>query len=466
MSKLDLKYRPRRFSEVLGNAGIRRLLLARSRDGTLGDQSMMFGGPKGCGKTTMARIVARAMLCRDLADGEPCGSCHMCLSILNDSCQSVEEMDAASQGTVDRIRAMVSESDYGTVDGSDHRVYIIDEAQRLSKAAQDALLKAVEGRFFIVILCTTEPQNIKGPIRDRMEEYPVYPPEVGELTARLSDVCASESIQFEPEALELVVRMNKRTPRSCLLSLSALHSLGPISASSVREYFRFDSYVFVDRVLSSLDSDPVSAFESLDGLSSKESPTWIRDAIVFAVASGLRSDVGARSTYPTDLHFFPVRGRAWLSLAHDLGRIDRPSIADIEAALLTDSSAFVARSSVDALAPPTPVARAAAPPAARAAAPPAAPPSPPTMASDLPVSKSDLSSSVSVPSNPDKELEIEGVTFSSRENLTSLDSKVFPSSVEQPEDRGSVSVELDESRVPITEKEFVSGFLGKFRGIQ
>lgn len=479
MSKLDLKYRPRKFSEVLGNAGVRRLLLARSRSGTLGDQSMMFGGPKGCGKTTMARIVARAMLCVDLDDGEPCGSCHVCSSVLEDSCPSVEEMDAASQGTVDRIRSMVSDSDYGTIDGSDRRVYIIDEAQRLSKAAQDALLKAVEGRFFIVILCTTEPQNIKGPIRDRMEEYPVYPPDADELAARLSDVCTEESIQFEPDALDLVVKMNGRTPRSCLLSVSALGSLGPITSSSVREYFRFNSYVFVDRVLSLLDSDPALAFDSLDSLSSMEGPTWIRDAIVFAIASGLRVDVGARSAYPVDLHFFSVRGRSWLSLAHDLGRIDRPSMADIEASLMSvpvgaiiPSSVFPVPSNASTLVLPSPPAPSKAPASVL--------PSPPAKTS-VPV-RSETNGSVTVasvsdngpgaasPSDKDrvvnKELEIEGVTYSSRESLTTLDNKISASSsVDKTEDRESTPVGLDGSRVPITEKEFVSSFLGKFRRI-
>ncbi|KKK64818.1 hypothetical protein LCGC14_2980350, partial [marine sediment metagenome] len=70
-SALDLKYRPRKFSEVLGNEGVKKLLLIRSRGGTLADQSMMFGGPKGCGKTTLARLVARSIMCSDLEDGEP-----------------------------------------------------------------------------------------------------------------------------------------------------------------------------------------------------------------------------------------------------------------------------------------------------------------------------------------------------------------------------------------------------------
>lgn len=473
MSKLDLKYRPRKLSEVLGNSGVKRLLLTRSREGSLSDQSMMFGGPKGCGKTTMARIVARAMFCSDLDDGEPCGECEICTTILADACPSVEEMDAASQGTVDKIRAMVAESDYGTIDGSDNMVYIIDEAQRLSKAAQDALLKAVEGRFFTVILCTTEPQNIKGPIRNRVEEYPVHPPSEEDLVSHLTTICGKESIQFEPAGIELIVKMNGRTPRSCLLSLSSISATGPISDSLVREYFRFDSYSLVDRVLCLLDQDPVSAFSSLDDLSSRESPTWIRDAMVLAVSSGLRTDVGARPTYPIQSNFFPIRGRKWLQLAQDLGRLDRPSIADIESSLLNDPSAqgFIAppvvKSSPEATvivsAPPAPSAPAVPPATAPAATPATAPAA--VVATTSPAAVP-ISSPAQKPAGlSKKEIEIDGVTYSSEENLTTLDKKILSVEPENlPVDRESVSVGLDDSRAPITEKEFVSGVLTRLKG--
>ena len=95
----DLKYRPRKFKDVLGNDGVKQLLIARIRQGTLGDQSMMLGGPKGCGKTTLARLIARSLLCSSITDGEPCGECPACVSILDETHPDVEELDAASQGT-------------------------------------------------------------------------------------------------------------------------------------------------------------------------------------------------------------------------------------------------------------------------------------------------------------------------------------------------------------------------------
>lgn len=467
MAKLDLKYRPSHFSQVLGNEGVRKLLLKRSVDGTLGDQSMMFGGPKGCGKTSMARIVARALLCESLAAGEPCGACPTCMAVMDDACDAVEELDAASQGTVDRVRSMVQEADYGTIGGGDRHVYIIDEAQRLSKAAQDALLKAVESRLFIVILCTTEPQNIKGPIRDRVEEYPIYPPSLEDLVGYLERVCKLESIRADREALTVIAEMTGRTPRSCLLAIDSVSVLGSVTVDAVQTHFRFNSYAAVGSVLQDLDSDPVRAFSALDALSRQESPTWIRDSIVLAISSGLRSHIGAKATYPVKTEFFPIRGRGWVDLALDLSRIDRPSMADIEATLLSGIPASnfpqqpVAppRTPAPAL-PPPPV---QSPPLAevepRIPEPKPAPAAEPRPPDPKPVQAAELT-----PPRPSKEVTVDGVTFSRAENLTTLDSKIsVQKDSEDVGERAEVPVGLDESRAPIPEKEFVSSFLSRFR---
>lgn len=481
MAKLDLKYRPLRFSDVLGNEGVRKVLLKRSADGTLGDQSMMFGGPKGCGKTSMARIVARALLCESLDGGEPCGVCPMCRAILDDACDAVEELDAASQGTVDRVRSMVQEADYGTIGGGDRHVYIIDEAQRLSKAAQDALLKAVESRLFIVILCTTEPQNIKGPIRDRVEEYPVYPPALDDIVARLEAVCKAESVKADRDALTVIAEMTGRTPRSCLLAVDSISVLGDVTLDLVRAHFRFNSYSIVERVLRDLDSNPASAFSFLDHLSRQEGPTWIRDSIVLAISSGLRSQIGAKATYPTKTDFFSVRGRGWADLARDLSRIDRPSMADIEAALLSSISAsFFPQQSTSSLPPrqlsvdpepdldpPLPrIEREPSLPEAKAD-PPLPPPPPPSQA-EPPPPQAEPKSAPSAEQTPHpKEVTVDGVTFSRTESLTTLDEKIsFRKNDEDTGERVEIPVGLDESRAPITEKEFVSGFLGKYRAIR
>lgn len=480
--RLDLKYRPLRFADVLGNDGVKRVLLARSVAGTLADQSMMFGGPKGCGKTTLARIVARAMKCSDLRAGEPCGECTHCVSILDETNRDVEELDAASQGTVDKVRDMVSDADFGSFDGSDLQVYVVDEAQRLSKAAQDAFLKAVESRLFIVVLCTTEPDKIQGPIRDRLEEYGVRPPSADVMLSHLRSVCSAESIEADDAALSLIVESCGRTPRTCLRTLESVSVLGRVTESSVRDYGRFDSYRLVDRVLASLDSDVPSSLSLIDDLCSSEGPTWIRDALVSAIRGGFRDSRGLKSHYPVPTSFFPVRGGAWLDLASRLSSLDRPSVADIEVVLLSTSPASSVPGSgpLPALPQPPPV-----PPTPVASPQPSQPPVLPPLS--LPLPSAPPSSSTSPPPSPSaagrepvkdlapalagppdsasKSIEVDGVRFTDTESLTSLDYRVLGSSdAVQQVDRSVLPVELVPERVPITDTEFSASFLRRFQG--
>ncbi len=453
----DLDYRPRRFADVLGNEGVKKLILTRSRAGTLAGQSMMFGGPKGCGKTTLARIVARAIKCSDLRDGEPCGECASCVSILAETSPDVQELDAASQGTVDRIREMIRDADFGTFDGTDVRVYLVDEAQRLSKPAQDAFLAALESRLFIVIMCTTEPGKILGTIRDRVEEYPVHAPSQSDVEKRLRLVCDERGISAEPEALSAIVTMCVRTPRTSLLSLEAMSALGPVTMGLVGEYYRLSSYEAVVKFFSTLDADIPSALAVLDDLSYRESPTWIRDAMIDAVTGAQRVSIGSTSRYPVPSNFFHLRGREWLTMAKELGAVDRPSMADIEAIVLSGCPAVPLMS----LAPLAPIVdgpscyagdherwlkRRALEGLEEAALPaPAQPttdsPPPPPPAPAAPRSTA---------------VEIDGIVFSKEETLTSLDRKIVKT--EPVSERTSVRVELDKSRVPQSEGEFSSAF--------
>lgn len=459
--RLDLKYRPSRFSDVLGNQGVVRLLLTRSRACTLHDQSMLLGGPKGCGKTTLARIIARAIHCVAPVAGEPCNSCDPCKTIPA-SFPGVEELDAASQGTVDRIRSMVADAEYATPDGKPP-VYIIDEAQRLTPSAQDALLKAVEERDLVIIMCTTEPSKIKVPIRSRVEEYPVSPPTLEDLEARLGLICSTEEIQADPEALSVISKMTDLCPRAAILALSTMAACGPVDAQSVRSHFRFGSYGDVVKVLNLVDVNLPSALAALDSLSRTEGPVWVRDAMVAAISAGLRADVGARSNFPVSTNgFFKHRLREWVSVARRLGSIDRPSCADIEMAILEGGSMVAAaleRSPVTAVAQTvySPVPEGKAPHAAEVAFAPSKvrPPSPSPKKEPAPASKPPQSSP----------LEVDGIMFSSDESLTSLDHKVMGVRSEAPvHERALPPVESDRTHVPIPPSEFFRGLIQGIRG--
>lgn len=462
-SCLDLKYRPKKFSDIVGNSGVINLLLRRSRSKTLSGRSMMFGGPKGCGKTSLARIVAMAIVCDDLNNGEPCSECESCISVTNDSSSEVDEFDAATQGTVDRIRSIIEDLEYGSVSGKP-RVIILDEAQRLSKPAQDALLKAVEDRKFVVIFCTTEPHKIGEAIRSRLEEYPISTPSESEIVSRLEHVCKEEGITYELEALEIVAKQNKCCPRTSLTSIGTLSLLDGVTIQSTRSLFRYESMETLIYVLSKLDSDPLSSFESLDMLFVRNGASWVRDNMVAAITSSMRSAVGARYTYPIQSNFYKSRGVSWGDLARGLGHLDRPTQHDIEAVMLsscvsferTDHARPVDQPVIRANPAPTPLID-------------IKPPTPTNIQPSTPVN---VHPPISVdkpkpPSQkidviPRKSLEIDGVKYTHDEKLTSLDHKI------EPGGRAPISpppiiaeVELDKFKIPISEKEFSRGLVSR-----
>jgi len=454
---LDLKYRPTRFSEVVGNAGVVKALLARSRGGSLHGRSMMFGGPKGCGKTSLARISARAASCSDIRDGEPCNECAVCLSLLNESSSSFEEFDAASHGSVDRIRSMVDDLEYGTVDGL-KPVLILDEAHRLGPAAQDAMLKAMEERRMTVILCTTEPGKIRPAVRDRVEEYPIRPPSEDQALAWLSSICKSESIAVEDGVLLEVVKSNGCSPRSCLNSVWTMSVSGGVTIAAVRDLFRYLQIETIARVLRDVTKDPVLSFSELDSVMASESPAWIRDTIVKLISSAARASVGSppRHGYPT--WFYESRNPSeWSSIARFLSSVDRPSASDIELAIISDNF-FTPRPDLPREVSPILPAQVPVP---SIQAPVVQPPvQAPVVQTPIQPPQAVVKEIAQVPTAL-KSIELDGVTFRSDEKLTTLDDKMEPSrGVSAPDE--SVEVEFDNSRIPMSEQEFSRAFLERF----
>lgn len=485
----DLEYRPVRFADVLGNAGIVKLLRIRSQKGVLASRSMMFGGPKGSGKTSLARVVARAIVCDALEDGEPCNACPGCKSIRDESADSVDEFDAATQGTVERMRSIVEDLEYGTVSGK-ARVIVLDEAHRLSKASQDALLKSMEERNLLAILCTTEPNAIKTAIRSRVDEYPVsYPPEQ-ELVSRLGKVCADHKLVCELDALELIVAVNGRCPRTSLTMLQSVSLLGDITLDNVKQVSRFGSLEGIVRGLHLLPTDPRAAVTEFDALFDQEGPTWVRDQILLAISSAIRSTFGAKPVFPVPSDFWNLRGKAWLGVAQSLSMLDRPNQADVEAIIYADVAPVVA-----AVPPPVPAAvpppapapppQTATPPVPAAppqAAPPPAPAPPPQAAlqpaqappapapvqevTPVPKLKAVVKETLSVPEKP-RSMVIDEVLYTSNEELTSMDSKIVHGSSRPADSEAKQDVRVerdpDPESVPMTQKEFKRGFLERLR---
>jgi DNA polymerase-3 subunit gamma/tau len=218
------RYRPETFAEIIGQDHVTtplRTALANNRV----NHAYLFSGPRGCGKTTSARILARALNCEQGPIADPCGECRSCRDLARGGPGSVDviEIDAASHGGVDDARDLRERAFFAPV-GSRYKVYIIDEAHMVSTQGFNALLKLVEEPppHLKFIFATTEPDKVIGTIRSRTHHYPfrLIPPRL--LSAYLSELCEKEGVRIEPAALPLVVRAGAGSARDTLSVLDQL----------------------------------------------------------------------------------------------------------------------------------------------------------------------------------------------------------------------------------------------------
>jgi len=258
----DVKYRPRTFSDVLGQEGTVQVLKSRLKKGTAMDTSYIFSGGHGRGKTTLARILGRALLCQDLQDGEPCNECDNCQAILNETSMAFAEMDAASRGTIDNIRQIVDNLSFVTI-GASKRVYVFDESHRMSRDAQDVLLKPLEDKRLVGIFCTTEPAKIRGTIRSRCEEYPIRKITREDIAARMKGILEQENTQFEEDALLTVIDHCGGHVRDVLNRLEMIAQMGDVTMDVVRDYLELGLVSTYFQVLLSLGS-PANAISLVE----------------------------------------------------------------------------------------------------------------------------------------------------------------------------------------------------------
>ena len=196
------KYRPSTFEDVVGQEHIERTLKNALEQEKV-SHAYLFCGPRGTGKTTMARILAKALLCEKAPTIDPDGTCEECLAIAAGTHPDVYELDAASRTGVENVREeIINRVHYAPTHGS-YKIYIIDEVHMLSTAAFNALLKTLEEppSHVVFILCTTDPQKVPDTIHSRCQRFDFHRLSVDEITARLGAVCVQEGVEFEPEAL-------------------------------------------------------------------------------------------------------------------------------------------------------------------------------------------------------------------------------------------------------------------------
>lgn len=267
----DVKYRPLRFGDILGQEGAVQVLKARLEKGNALDMSYIFSGGHGQGKTTLARVYARAMLCERLtSDFEPCNECENCTSILDDSSLAFRERDAASQGTIDVIRRLVEDLPF-VVPGAPKQIHLFDEAHRMSRDAQDVLLKPIEEKALVGIFCTTEPDKIRGAIRSRCEEHRIRKITREDVFARMSHVLKLESVEFEEDAIWTVIDSSGGHVRDILNRLEMISQTGPISLESAREYLNLGLVTVYYDILLNL-ADPGKAIPLLEEACERTGP--------------------------------------------------------------------------------------------------------------------------------------------------------------------------------------------------
>lgn len=219
------RYRPRRFSELKGQDHVVRALRDAVRSGREG-QAYLFSGPRGTGKTTSARILAKVLNCAAPVDGEPCCECESCLAVERGTSYDVHELDAASNNGVEAIRDLIEKASLGTP--GRHRVYILDEVHMLSKAAEAALLKTLEEPppHVVFVLATTDPQRVTETVRSRTQHLHFHLLPVDTLAEHVRWVAADAGLELDDRAFDTVVTQGGGSARDTLSALELMAATG------------------------------------------------------------------------------------------------------------------------------------------------------------------------------------------------------------------------------------------------
>jgi len=278
----DTKYRPQGFSSVLGQQSTIKILLRFISSGQGRQQSYLFAGPFGSGKTTLGRLMARALLCnKPTAEGHPCDECPSCRSFLDGKGGAAEyiEVDAATNSGKAHITALTDEIQYATFSGK-HRIYLFDEAHRLSPHALDALLKPMEDNLpksqdkqLVCIFCTTEPEKMAVTIPSRCAPVFVIEPVPPDLIAeRMAYICEQEGLEFDPEVLQTIAEVTESHIRDAFKAIEGISMLGPIDRANSAAYLHLDRNTGYLEALEALGKDQGASMTAMKKVLESTSP--------------------------------------------------------------------------------------------------------------------------------------------------------------------------------------------------
>ena len=260
------KYRPQTFDDVIGQGHVTTTLAREVADGRVA-HAYLFTGPRGTGKTTTARILAKALNCVNRgADGAPCNVCPSCVAITEGSSLDVLELDAASHNSVDDIRDIKVSVTTVASSATSKRVFVLDEAHMLSKAAGNALLKTLEEppEHVHFVLATTEPYKLLDTIRSRSQRFDFHPVPIEELAGHLSLISDREGYKTDPAALIAISRHAGGSVRDSLSLLEQVAALGAgsVDVAGVRRALGLaDSEAFMRLVEAVAEQDAKAALE-------------------------------------------------------------------------------------------------------------------------------------------------------------------------------------------------------------
>lgn len=336
---LDTKYRPITFADVLGQSGIIRILRQYVIKGRGFHQSYLFAGPFGSGKTTLGRIMARALLCEAPNEGEPCNQCHSCRSILERGVsECFVEVDAATSSGKEDITRITEEIEYDTFSGK-RRIYLFDEAHQLSRDALDALLKPLEenvqgsnDKKLVCIFCTTEPEKMRATIQSRCSSFTIQPMTPGVIADRLAYVCQQEGFEYDLDCLKAIAEATECHIRDALKAVEGVSLLGAINAENVAAYLNLDLNGLYLDVLDALGTDLGKAMSLVEKILLRSSPTTCYQRLADAAMTAYKLHLGAQkpATFwdPERLQKLAARGEALLGIASRFAtRPGRPTTA-------------------------------------------------------------------------------------------------------------------------------------------
>lgn len=385
---LDTKYRPRTYGDVLGQDATVSVLRQFLVEGRGFHQSYVFCGQHGSGKTTLGRILARALLCEAPFEGSPCDECESCQTLLNgDTHECFVELDAATKsGKADLLR-ILEDIQYSTVSGK-RRIYLFDESHRLSKQALDALLKPMEDntpgsedKRLVCIFCTTEPEKMVGTIFSRCAPaFVIRSAPAQDISDRLRWICDQESIQADDEALDLIVEQSESHIRDALKMVEGVSMLGGVTRENAASYLQIGANDGVLDLLGSLGNDLPTAVACATDLSMSVSPSTAYERVAEAAMLAYRVHLGVVARIPARwdterVESLAQQGSAWLNVASRFAAPPhRPTkqtlVLDTAAShhLFGDTSALAHNHPVVLTSPPQAVAGSASDPATKSPA--------------------------------------------------------------------------------------------------